>query len=248
MRSASVLTLLVLVMAACQPSASPSPSPSAAPSSAPASEPAPSGSGVGCDPGVVCNGPLDAGDYVSTGTGARIEFTLDEHDWSGLADTPGVGFGLLLADVDDAAISALAFSGEYFTDACNPAAGTTLGGTTPAEFMAMLTARHGVDATEPVEVEVGGRPGLQVDLTTTVDDACAATGDGQISVWPLPVGGPFDFEDSEMARMIAVDGGSATVILIAEARSIVEDYDHFLEHFGEVLETMTISPIDTPAT
>jgi hypothetical protein len=244
----AVLAMLVLALVACQPSASASPSPSAAPSQPPASEPAPSDSGVGCEPGVVCNGPLAAGEYVSHGTGARIEFTLHDHDWSGLADTPGVGFGLLLADVDDAAISALDYRGEYYTDACNPAAGTTLGGTTPAEFMEMLTARHGVTASEPVEVEVGSRPGLQLDLTTAIDEACAATGEDQISVWPLPVGGPFDFEDSEMARMIALDGGSATVILIAEARSIVEDYDHFLEHFGEVLDTMTISPIDTPAT
>ena len=46
-----------------------------------------------------------------------------------------------------------------------------------------------------------------------------------------------------MARVIAVDGGSATVILVAEARSVVEDYDHFLEHFAEVVESMTISPL-----
>jgi hypothetical protein len=31
--------------------------------------------------------------------------------------------------------------------------------------------------------------------------------------------------------------------LVAEARSVVEDYDHFLEHFTELLETMTISPL-----
>ena len=99
-----------------------------------------------CDPGVVCNGPLSAGEYVSETTGARIEFTLDEHGWSGLPDTPGVGFGLLLADVDDAAISALAFGGEYFTDACDPDAGISTTGTTPAEFMAMLTDRTGVTA------------------------------------------------------------------------------------------------------
>ncbi len=55
--------------------------------------------------------------------------------------------------------------------------------------------------------------------------------------------GPFDFEDMELARVIAVDGGSATVIIVAEARSEIEDYDHFLEHFTEVVETMTITPL-----
>jgi hypothetical protein len=241
-RPAAMVLLLALVLgAACQPSASPPPS--AAPSEA-ASEPAPSGSEAAlCDPGVICNGPLPAGDYVSETTGARVAFTLDEHGWSGLPDTPGVGFGLLLADVDDAAISVLAFGGEYFTDACDPDVGISTTGTTPAEFIAMLTSRTGVTAGDPIEFEVGGRPALQVDLTTAIDADCAATGDDQISVWPMPPVGPFDFEDMELARVFAVDGGSATVIVVAEARSIVEDYDHFLEHFTEVVETMTITPL-----
>jgi hypothetical protein len=248
MRAPAIGLALILVLAACQPSATASPSASAsAVASAAPSEPAPSGSEVACDPaqGVVCNGPLPAGDYVSEGTGAHIEFTLDDHDWSGLAEAPGVGFGLLLADVPDSAISALAFTGEYFTDACDSEAGTSTIEPTPAEFMAMLAGRPGVTASDPIEVEVGGRPGLQVDLTTAVSAECAATNDGQISVWPMHPVGPFDFEDQEMARMIAVDAGSATVILIAEARSIVEDYDHFLEHFTEVIDSMTITPIDS---
>jgi hypothetical protein len=241
MKPAVLLFLGSLLLAACQPSTSTSASPTIA-----ASNPAPSESAAAiCDPGlgIVCSGPLPAGDYRSETTGALVEFTLDEHDWSGLPDTPGVGFGLLLADVPDAAISALAFGGEYYTDACLPTAGTTVTGRSPAGFIAMLTARPGVVASDPVQVEVGGWPALQVDLTTDIDAACAATGDGQIWVWPLPLGGPFDLYDMEMARIIAVDAGSATVILVAEARSTVEDYDHFLEHFEEVLETISISPL-----
>ncbi|HJT63719.1 MAG TPA: hypothetical protein VJ839_03005 [Candidatus Limnocylindria bacterium] len=235
--------LLVVLLAACSPSASASPSRSAHPTSQePSIAPSESAAAL-CDPGVVCAGPLAAGDYVSEATGARIEFTLDDHDWSGLPDTPGVGFGLLLADVPDAAISALTFGGESFTDPCDPNAGLSSTGITPAEFIAMLSDRTGVAAGEPVEVEVGGRPGLQVDLTTAIDADCAATGDGQIWVWPLPGGGTFDLEDMEQARITAVDGGRVTVILIAEARSIVEDYDHFLEHATEVFDSMTITPL-----
>jgi hypothetical protein len=202
----------------------------------------------------VCGGPLDAGEYVSEATGARVEFTLDDHDWSGIGEIPGVGFGLLLADFPDAAISALAFVGTYFTDACDPGAGTSTMGTTPAEFVAMLTERTGVVADPPVEVEVGGRPGIQVDLRTDIDEDCAATGEEQVSVWPLPPAGPFDLYDQERARMIAVDAGSATVILVAEARSEggavasligtgEEDYGRFLDLFTDLLETMTITPL-----
>jgi hypothetical protein len=234
--------LLIGLLAACQPSASASPSvsPSFSPSHEEHSEP-PSEQAT-CDPGVICDGPLAAGDYVSETTGARIEFTLDDHDWSGLEDTEGDGFGLFLADVGTHAISVVSFSGEIFTDACSPDATSTIEATSTA-FMTMLTTRTGVTATAPIEVEVGGRPALQTDLTTTIDAACEATGAGRIWLWTLPVHGDFHFTDEETARVIAVDGGSATVILVVEALPDVE-WDHLLGHFTEVVETMTITPLE----
>ena len=194
-----------------------------------------------CDPGLVCDGPLAAGDYVSETTGARIEFTLDGHDWSGLADIQDVGFGLFLADVGAHAISVAKFAGEIFTDACSPDATSTVG-TSPAEFMAFLAARHGVTASEPVEVQVGGRPALQVDLTTEVDAACMAADNTRIWLWVLPVVGDFHFNDAETARVIAIDAGSATVIIVIEAFADA-DYDHLLEHATEVIGSMTITPL-----
>jgi hypothetical protein len=190
----------------------------------------------------VCDGPLAAGDYVSDTTGAHIEFTLDEHDWSGLADTPGDGFALFLADVRGGhGVSVVSYTGGIFTDACSSEATSTIG-TTPADFMAFLAERTGVTATEPVEVEVGGRPALQMDLTTEVDAACEATGMGRIWLWTLPVHGDFHFNDAETARVIAVDGGSATVIIVIEAFPDA-DYDHLLDHAMEVVETMVIEPL-----
>jgi hypothetical protein len=256
MRTFGALTAVLALLVACQPSETPRPSLAAPASVAPASasvapSQAPSVSAAACDPGVVCRGPLAAGDYVSDGTGARLGFTLAGEGWSGLPETPGVGFGLLSAAFPDAAISALAFVGRYFTDGCDPDVGTSTIGASPAEFMAMLTARPGVTASEPAEVLIGGRPALQVDLTTDVEGDCAATGAEEVSVWPLPVGGPFDLYDQEQARIIAVDGGSATVILIAEARmediattgTAADEYDEFMALFTELLDTMTISPL-----
>ena len=115
--------------------------------------------------------------------------------------------------------------------------------TTAAYTVSGMTCGHCVNA---VSSELGRLPGVrdvQVDLTTDVGLLCGSAGDRAISVWPLHPVGPFDLGDDEMARVIAVDGGSATVILVAEARSVVEDYDHFLEHFAEVVESMTISPL-----
>jgi hypothetical protein len=255
MRTFGALPALLVLLVACQPTESPRPSLAASASVAPASiapSAAPSASAAACGSGVVCRGPLAAGDYVSEGTGARIEFTLAGEGWTGLPETPDVGFGLLQATYPDTAISALAFVGAYFTDGCDPNAGRSTIGASPAEFMAMLTGRPGITADEPAEVEVGGRPALQVDLITDTEDDCAANGAEEISVWPLPLGGPFDLYDQEQARIIAVDGGNATVILIAEARmeniatagTSPDEYDEFLAVFTELLETMTISPLE----
>jgi hypothetical protein len=239
-----VALLLVGLLAACTPSASGSPSvaPSEEPSQAePSVVPSESAAAL-CDPGVVCDGPLAAGDYVSETTGARVEFTLDEHDWSGLADTEGDGFGLFLADVGPHAISVVAFSGEIFANACDPNAGTLQLEATPAAFMNMLTTRPGITATTPIEVEVGGLPALQTDLTTTVAADCEATGGGRIWLWTLPVHGDFHFDAEETARVIAVYAEPVTVVLVNEAFPEV-DYDHLLEHFTELVETMTITPL-----
>ncbi len=230
----------LLLLAACAPSASvsPSPSPLATTEESIAGIP----SLAACDPGMVCDGPLAAGDYVSDTTGAHIEFILGDHDWSGLVDIQDVGFGLFLADVGgNHAISVVSYSGEIFTDACSSDAASTIGAT-PADFMTFLAARTGVTASDPVEVEVGGRPALQVDLTTEVDAACEATGGGRIWLWVLPVVGDFHFNDAETARVIAVDGGSATVIIVIEAFPDA-DYDHLLDHATEVVESMVIEPL-----
>lgn len=239
-RTATLASLLLLV--ACAPSASVAPSPSPLGTTTPEETMPAIPSPAACDPGMVCDGPLAAGDYVSDTTGTHIEFTLDEHDWSGLADIEDVGFGLFLADVGgNHAVSVVSYTGEIFTDACSSEATSTIG-TAPADFMTFLAARTGVTATDPVEVEVGGRPALQVDLTTEVDAACEATGGGRIWLWVLPVVGDFHFNDAEAARVIAVDGGSATVIIVIEAFPDA-DYDHLLDHATEVIESMTITPL-----
>ncbi|MGH2483935.1 MAG: hypothetical protein ACRDE9_05720 [Candidatus Limnocylindria bacterium] len=249
MRGRSLATLTsLLLLAACAPSASetPSPSPLATPGESISEVPSP----AACDPGVVCDGPLAAGDYASDTTGAHIEFTLDAHDWSGLADTPGDGFALFLADVGGGhGISVVSFSGEIFTDPCSPDA-TSVIGTTPSDFMGFLVGRGpyviGGGATDPsvfaTQVEVSGRPALQADITTSIDDACAAAGGDRIWLWTLPVHGDFHFNDQETARVIAVDGGSATVIIVIEAFPEA-DYDHLLDHAMEVVETMVITPL-----
>lgn len=233
---------LTLLIAACSPTASESSPPS---SGVPqASEARPSGSeGVAaCDPGVVCGGPLVPGRYVSDTTGAHVVFTLNGDGWSGLADTDGDGFALFRDDVEGRnEISFASFSGGIFTDACSGDATSTIGAT-PDDFMTFLAARTGVTTAEPVEIQVGGRPAIQVDLTTQISTACEATGHGWIWLWTLPVHGDFHFNADETVRVMAVDAGSAIVIIVVEA-FLGADYQTLLERAQDVVDTMTIEPL-----
>ena len=228
-----------LLVAACTGTPSPTPVATSTPSPVPAetdSEPTP----VACASGAVCDGPLAAGTYTSTTTGAKIKLELDG-GWSGQADIEGAGFALLLDDITGAhGVSVAAFGGEIFTDACDPSQTSTIG-TAAADFVEFLRARDGVVAGEPVQLQVGGRPALQVDLTTELPPDCAE-GPQRIWLWVLPVVGDFHFNDAETARVIAVDAGSTTVVIVIEAFPDA-DYDHLLERAMEVVGTMTIEPL-----
>jgi hypothetical protein len=189
---------------------------------------------------------LDAGDYFSEGTRARITFTLDGHDWSGAADAPGDGFALFLADVPNGGIYVTSFGGEVFDDPCaeNPAASSvTTIGTSPDDFMTFLATSPGVTLSAPVEVEVGGRRALEANLTVNFATGCPDGSGFAYWLYRLPVHGDLHLGDGERDRVLAVDGGSGTVIIWIGVWSPDEDYDHMLDHGAEVVESMLIAPL-----
>lgn len=227
-----------LLIAGCQASASGSPSgsPGASPSASAASCAAPP---------AVCNGPLPAGDYVSDGTGAHITFTLDEHDWSGSQDVPDVGFGLFLADVPEGSISVLRFGGEVYSDPCAPEPGaTTPLDPTAAAFIGHLVGLTGMTGNAPLEVEVGGRPGLQVDIPFDYAAACPGGADDRLWLFPLADDDNLHLSDGEQDRVVAVDTGSGLVTFWIASFQGDPEYDHLLGHAAEVMETMTITPLE----
>jgi hypothetical protein len=187
-----------------------------------------------CDPGFVCSGTLEPGDYTSTSIGPTISFTLDE-GWRGDEDTPGAGFALLRTGIPGShAMSVVSYSGEIFDEVCDPSQTSTIGAS-PAEFVDWLAGVEGVNAEAPVETEVGGRPAVQLDLTT--ESPC--TEPDRMWLWVVPVFGDFHFNDGETARVFAVDGGTATVIIVIEAYPNA-DFAQVLEAAETVLATMTI--------
>jgi hypothetical protein len=200
----------------------------------PASEPGEPSSGR-CEVGSICNGELAPGEYTSSSTGAIITFTLAGEGWSGSEDIQGEGFALFNDAVGGRhGISMVAYDGEVFTDVCSGGPKEFIDAT-PAGFIAFIAAVDGVQPAEPVDMPIGGRPATRLDLTTV--SPCP---DGRMWLWSLPEQRDFHFDDAERVRIIAVEGGGATVIIVLEAFPDA-DYDVLLEKADEVFATMTIA-------
>jgi len=187
----------------------------------------------------VGEGPLDPGQYSSDTTGAEITFSLSDETWEGAPDLPEVGFALV-AEFGWPAITSLsvtAFHEEVFGDACDPSAPTEAVEETPEAFMEWLGTVPGVEAAQPTEVTVGGRPGLVTDLTTALPAEC--TDPPWIFLWTLPEVGDFHFADDATVRLWAIQGAKEMVLLVAEAEAGA-DVEAFQAAVDEILETMTI--------
>jgi hypothetical protein len=201
-----------------------------------------------CDPGFVCTGALLPGEYTSTSTGAVVDFTLTGEGWIGREDSPGStpGGGDGFALYNDAvgpdgpathAISVVPYTGEVYALVCSP---DTVG-TAAMDFITFLSGRDGVQAEEPVDTEVGGRPAVRLDLTT--NSPCPyQTGIGKrMWMWVLPTGGDFHLDDDSDVRVYEVDAGCVTLAIVIEAFPAA-DYDVLLEKAEEVIATMTVQP------
>jgi hypothetical protein len=230
------LPLIAVLLAACTTASSPSPAGSSAPSEALGSQAA-EPSSAPCDPGAICTGPIAAGDYTSTGTGATISFTLTGSDWSADADTPGVGFVLYYDDpAGPVGITVAPWAGVIFSDPCAMEPTETIG-TAPADLMGVLTALPDVEAEAPTDVTVGGRPALQVNLT--VGTPCADAG-GKLWVFQTE-GATFNLREATQARFYVVDAGSVTVVIAIEALGDA-DYEALVLKAEEIIASMTIEP------
>jgi len=233
------LPLIAVLVAGCTAasSASPPASGSIAPSEAAGSQAA-EPSSTACDPGVICLGALAPGDYTSTGTGATISFTLTGADWTADPDTDGVGFALYYEDpAGPVGITVAPWAGVVFGDPCGPEPTETIG-TTPDDLIGVLTAFDDVVAETPVDVTVGGRPAIQVDLS--VGTPCADAG-GKLWVFQSTAGATFNLREGTEARIYVVDAGSVTVVIAAEALGDA-DFEALLQRVEEILASMTIDP------
>lgn len=237
------LFVVVALAAGCAAGSSPSTEVSLEPSpseDAVESEPAasePGGSDAALCPPAVCDGPAAPGDYSSTSAGATISFTLAGQGWSGLADFPGEGFALFHDSAGNGqyGIWVAPVQGTVWSDVCGPPDTRTIG-TSAAEFLAYLSAVEGITAGDPVNLSVGGKPAMQMDLTA------ASPCDGpRMWLFVLPVHVAFYFDDGDVVRVWAVETGSGLVAIMVDAPA--DAYDALLAKAGELLATMTITSL-----
>jgi hypothetical protein len=183
-------------------------------------------------------GDLPAGTYESTTLGPRITVTVDDR-WVALGgDLPDEGFLLVDEGFHEGRLAGLtvtAYAGEVFADPCDMGSVTALGDGAEA-FIGFLADHPALTPTTgATEAEVAEHPAFQIDVTASLPEGC----EGVAFLWPLPVSEEFHLADGETARFIALDVGDRTLLIVIEAYPDVE-WDTFLAHATEVLESMTI--------
>ena len=237
-RRPTALMLISVLLAACTASGQSVP-PNATPSDAkPTSTQAREATPKPCTPGFVCSGLLAPGEYTSTSLGPTLTFTIGEGTTGG-EDTPNSGFGLSFAAVGrHGAMTITQFPGTIFSDECSYKTTQTIG-TSPAEFIGFLSAVKGITAEAPVNVTIGGRPAIRLDLSTK----SPCINPDRMWLWLTGGLGDFHFNDAELARVYAIDGGGVTIVVVSEAFPLQHaDYEALLTASEAVLASMTITP------
>jgi hypothetical protein len=165
---------------------------------------------------------------------------VPEGRFASQGDIPEAGFDLIRASGAPSAMTVLAFSGEYFADACDPEAGVATTEATADAFMAFLTDRDGIVVDEPPKpVTVAGYDGLVVDLHTELPEPCASNEPPWTWLWTMPVFGDFHFIDDERARVIALDVEGQVLVIVIESYPDA-NHDDFLEDALSIVESMEI--------
>jgi hypothetical protein len=189
-------------------------------------------------------GPLEPGTYVDDTIGVDVRFTVGE-GWE-VSGEPieEVGTELSFPGVQGAAtVTITRYTGEAFAEPCFTGEDvqayledTITTDVSAQAFIEQLSANPFLTVEEPTEVEVGGVPGLQADLTVSIPaEECP---DQVTYLWPLPEVQEFHLVDGESARIVALDVGTSFVpVMFIEAYPDV-DWPAFLEEAMAVVETM----------
>ena len=197
-----------------------------------------------------CLGSLAAGTYRTTVFETPFTFTVPE-GWSNYEDLPG-NFLLLPPGGDIYGVDAGTsdFVGIYQGVGLGANSGTNCDaveigpGLDPASMVAALAAREGIIVSDPVPIEIGGLPGLMIDI---VDDPSSDAGCRDPEV-PFPIKGviaglgPLGLSPSDFAhgivpgftmRLFLLDRGDTNLVIevedVATAQETADDYQSVID-------------------
>jgi hypothetical protein len=178
-------------------------------------------------------GPLVPGTYRSTAVGDTT-FEVADGGWIGTYDVDGAGFGLVRDGVPGT-LDITLFVGDVFAPECGEdgmRAPVSID-PTPEALMRHIQASAGVTTVSAsTPVTVGGLDGLMTDITTAEVADCP----GPSLAWLVPVLGRFFVLPGSVTRIIALDGGDRTVVIIADAPTT--DAEAFLGFAQPVIDSM----------
>jgi hypothetical protein len=197
-------------------------------------------------------GPLAPGTYTDSALGHTVTLTVGD-GWSiGGESLEGVGVDLVPEPFTYDGPERMGFVGITRTDGvvfepyCVPA-GSDIGAfqeeaTMSIEPTASALAEHlasnpHLETTEPVEIEVAGYGGVQIDGTASVGPECdfPATFLWANAMWRL--------SDGNQARYHFIDVGAEVVAIVLEASADV-DLDELAAAAAPVIDSMSIEPAE----
>lgn len=237
--------------------ASPSPGSTGTPS-APPSTPAPTASAATAAPAspsaaaIECRSPqapscvgrLEPGTYQSLQFTPRFSYTVPADWWNFDAWTTTYAFHRF-GDPADQLI--LMYSDPGIAERSETCDGTAIAGkdATAADWHAFFSGHPGLQASEPIPVDIGGRPALAVDIAVREDWTTPCFG-ARVPVvrYATDLYWPFDgwgIAVGERRRLIPVDSPDGRVVLIEIDTNTAPPFEEFVAAAMLIVESITFA-------
>jgi hypothetical protein len=193
-------------------------------------------------------GPLEPGRYHTTALGPRLSFEVGD-SWRLVTPVAGPIVVLERVDVPDGVLTITRFDGDVFTDPCDPSSLTWVE-PSAERLMEIIAGEPRLSAGEPLAVDVGGLPALDLEVSTPPLEDCRLH---YLLLWALPFdGGEFVQVPGQQARIIALDVGP-DVLVVAVETLVEEPFGFFASAAMAVVGSLRIDaagaspPMTTPS-
>lgn len=163
--------------------------------------------------------PLPPGTYTTNVIDVPITFTVPDA-WVTLNEAQ-IGPAWIPAEpIGLSFIAAIEFHGEVWEDPCGTSPPVEIENNAHA-LIEWLAAHPDLNASEIEEVTIGGVPGYQIVVETSVPEECSEP--PWVFLLALPIVGDYHLDDDMTARITTVDVGGTTLFISVE--SLTEDWD-----------------------